>query len=172
MVNANWQERPTVRATGRGNSPPQHPGWPAYVWIDIFGHCAGFRRLYLCLTASIDMAKFDCPSICASAMAPLTVRLNHRRDRNLLPCSAANTPNNLSPRREGFSLSPACFSEPCGSCLSLYKSHSHPMVRACAPRHPESLMMRILLCGKAWSCVSRSVVSAPINSGSAACEVK
>lgn len=27
VVNANWQGHPTVRATGRGNSPPQHPGW-------------------------------------------------------------------------------------------------------------------------------------------------
>lgn len=56
---ANWQESPTVKATGRGNSPPQHPGWPAYVWMDIFRHCAGFLSLYLCFTAGIDMASFS-----------------------------------------------------------------------------------------------------------------
>lgn len=58
VVNANWQESPTERATGRGNSPRQHPGWLAYVWLDIFRHCAGFLSQYLCLAAGIDMAKF------------------------------------------------------------------------------------------------------------------
>lgn len=47
VVNANWQERPTVGATGKGNSPPQHPGSPAYVWMDIFRHRGGFLSVSL-----------------------------------------------------------------------------------------------------------------------------
>lgn len=56
LLNTNWQESPTVRATGRGNSPPQHPGWAAYVWMDIFRHCARFLSLYLYFTHGINMA--------------------------------------------------------------------------------------------------------------------
>lgn len=47
-----------------------------------------------------------------------------------------------------------------------FKSHSHLMVRVCAPRHPESLMMRVPFCGKVWPCVSCSGCSLLINSRS------
>lgn len=60
VLNTNWQESPTVRATGRGNSPPQHPGWAAYVWMDIFRHCARFLCLYLYFTDGFNMAYFEC----------------------------------------------------------------------------------------------------------------
>lgn len=97
VVNANWQEHPTVRETGRGNSPPQHPGWPAYVWMDIFRHQAGFLSLYLCVTAGIDMAKVYFKRLCVpllcsgweSIFVLLMVCLKHLRHGSLLLCLSA-----------------------------------------------------------------------------------
>lgn len=55
MVNTNWQERPTVGATGKGNSPPQHPGSPAYVWMDIFRHGGGFVSCFSALKQGLTV---------------------------------------------------------------------------------------------------------------------
>lgn len=118
VLNANWRERPAVRATGRGNSSPQHPGWPAYVRMDIFRHCStGFLRLYLCFTAGIDTAKFGRTSICASAVAPVAVK-------ELMTtagiCSAAGAPKLFILSKGGsFSLHTLCFLsiQSRGTCL-------------------------------------------------------